>query len=113
MIRRPFSYRSSAIMMTSLAAMVPKPYVKAETPNNLAKKMRDSVLTRPDLGRSLTTGLSDPPSLFKGKDYPWKTSIVTTTFWAGEKPTKNNPAPNSTSSWDPHWAANYGGTDTP
>jgi hypothetical protein len=28
-------------------------------------------------------------------------------------PTKNNPTPNDASSWDPKWAENYGGTDTP
>jgi hypothetical protein len=45
--------------------------------------------------------------------YPWKRDIVTTTFWIGEKPSKNNPVPNRASSWDRNWAANYGGTDTP
>jgi hypothetical protein len=45
--------------------------------------------------------------------YPWKKSIVTTTFWIGEKPTPNNPVPNHKSSWDVKWAQNYGGTDTP
>jgi len=45
--------------------------------------------------------------------YPWKHGIVTTTFWIGEKPAKNNPVPNHASSWDEKWAENYGGTDTP
>ncbi len=45
--------------------------------------------------------------------YPWKRDIVTTTFWIGEKPSKNNPTPNRTSSWDKDWAAHFGGTDTP
>ena len=45
--------------------------------------------------------------------YPWKRDIVTTTFWIGEKPSKNNPVPNRSSSWDKDWAAHYGGTDTP
>ena len=45
--------------------------------------------------------------------YPWKRDIVTTTFWIGEKPAKNNPVPNRASSWDRNWAAHYGGTDTP
>jgi hypothetical protein len=31
----------------------------------------------------------------------------------GERPTKNNPTPNHASSWDPNWAKNNGGTDTP
>lgn len=45
--------------------------------------------------------------------YPWRREIVTTTFWIGEKPAKNNPVPNRASSWDKDWAAHYGGTDTP
>jgi hypothetical protein len=45
--------------------------------------------------------------------YPWKTAIPTTIFWIGEQPTANNPTPNHKSSWDPNWAANYGGTDHP
>jgi len=45
--------------------------------------------------------------------YPWKREIVTTTFWVGETPSRNNPVPNASSCWDPHWARNYGGTDAP
>ncbi|MEO6789060.1 MAG: hypothetical protein ABI318_23305 [Chthoniobacteraceae bacterium] len=45
--------------------------------------------------------------------YPWRRDIVTTTFWIGEKPSKNNPTPNRSSSWDKAWASHYGGTDTP
>ena len=45
--------------------------------------------------------------------YPWKTNIITTVFWIGELPTENNPVPNTKSSWDANWAANYGGYDTP
>ena len=45
--------------------------------------------------------------------YPWKCDIVTTTFWIGEKPAKNNPVPNHASSWDADWARHYGGTDSP
>jgi hypothetical protein len=49
----------------------------------------------------------------RGERYPWKTGIVTTTFWVGEAPTKNNPTPNYASSWDTKWARNYGGYDNP
>ena len=45
--------------------------------------------------------------------YPWRRDIVTTTFWIGEKPTRNNPVPNHYSAWDKDWAKHYGGTDTP
>ncbi len=45
--------------------------------------------------------------------YPWKTSIVTTVFWIGERPGGNNPVPNRTSAWDKRWTENYGGFDDP
>ena len=38
---------------------------------------------------------------------------MTTTFWIGERPAKNNPVPNHASSWDPKWAEHFGGTDDP
>jgi hypothetical protein len=52
------------------------------------------------------------PRLDAGK-FPWKHSIVTTTFWVGEQPTKNNPTPNHISSWDTNWSQSFGGTDHP
>jgi len=45
--------------------------------------------------------------------FPWKSNIVTTVFWIGEKPTANNPVPNRASSWDQDWTENYGGYDNP
>src|SRR4029453_4524684 len=64
-----------------------------------------------------------------GQRYPWKTSIVTTVFWIGERPggknivntsfligerpSGNNLVPNRTSSWDRRWTKNYGGFDDP
>ena len=45
--------------------------------------------------------------------YPWKRNIVTTVFWIGERPSRNNPVPNRRSSWDKDWARNYGGFDDP
>jgi hypothetical protein len=44
---------------------------------------------------------------------PWKTNIVTTVFWIGEKPGGNNLVPNRTSAWDKQWTKNYGGFDDP
>jgi hypothetical protein len=48
-----------------------------------------------------------------GERYPWKKNIVTTVFWIGERPSRNNPVPNRTSSWDKHWSRSYGGFDDP
>ncbi len=45
--------------------------------------------------------------------YPWKTQIVTTTFWVGESASQNNPVHNRSSSWDADWGLNYGGYDDP
>lgn len=45
--------------------------------------------------------------------FPWKTDIVTTVFWVGEKPTANNPTPNTMSAWDRKWTSNFGGYDNP
>src|SRR5438552_12573391 len=48
-----------------------------------------------------------------GERYPWKKNIVTTVFWIGERPSRNNPVPNRASSWDKDWSRNYGGFDDP
>lgn len=53
------------------------------------------------------------PSALGLSKYPWKRNIVTTVFWVGERPTRNNPVPNCKSSWDPEWHKNFGGYDNP
>lgn len=154
MIRRRF-YRSSAIIATSLAAIVPKPYVKAATKKEKSENRAATVAKHP-LKMSGANGPPEPkpnslpglPSPLKslsvtepftpliptpygpitplgpsaplpgetlqdGGPYPWRTNIVTTTFWVGERAAKNNPVPNDKSSWDVNWAKNYGGTDSP
>ncbi len=104
--------RTSALFLSSLGSFAPHGAVKAEPPGaKYAKKFRESVLVRPDLHPN-ASGLSDPPPPSADR-YPWKKQIVTTTFWIGEKPTKNNPTPNHMSSWDQAWAENYGGYDDP
>jgi hypothetical protein len=45
--------------------------------------------------------------------YQWKNDILTTVFWVGEKPTRNNPVPNTASSWDTKWTSSFGGFDDP
>jgi hypothetical protein len=47
------------------------------------------------------------------QQYRWKTNIVTTVFWIGERPSGHNLVPNRTSCWDKEWARNYGGFDDP
>jgi hypothetical protein len=65
---------------------------------------------------NLIVPTTEPPPPLPGDEhsrYPWKRQIVTTTFWVGESASEGNPVPNSSSCWDPHWAKNYGGDDTP
>lgn len=46
--------------------------------------------------------------------YQWKQDIITTTFWCGENAAPpRNPVHNHSSSWDVHWAVNFGGYDDP
>lgn len=99
-------------MTSSLLAMFAHGHVKAE-PNKHAKKLREDGLSR--MGPVTLTAApeaKDAPPL-PGERYPWREQIVTTTFWVGETPTKNNPVPNDKSSWDANWAENYGGYDNP
>ncbi len=107
--------RTSAFLLSSVGSFAPHGAVKAEAPavagGKYAKKLRESVLFRPELEPSLVPLSGTPPP--SPDRYPWKKEIVTTTFWVGEAPTKNNPVPNHVSSWDDAWAKNYGGTDDP
>src|ERR1700704_1269608 len=48
-----------------------------------------------------------------GERYPWKKNIVTTVFWIGEQPSRNNPVPNRRSAWDKDGTRNCGGFDEP
>jgi hypothetical protein len=103
--------RSSAILVSSFASLLPHGSSRAEE-GKLSKQLRDSVLSTPDLGKSTGGAVSDPPKKASEK-FAWKTGIVTTTFWVGEDAAKNNPVPNHASSWDMKWAQNFGGTDDP
>lgn len=72
------------------------------------------IASAPEVAAASTPAPTSPaePAVVVNR-YPWKRDIVTTTFWIGEKPSKNNPTPNRASSWDRDWAAHYGGTDAP
>jgi hypothetical protein len=113
--------RTSAVLASSFLSLIPHGAVKAQE-GALAKRLRESVLSKTDLSPvtplSPMTPLSPPaPRLLTPgigqQQAQWKTGIVTTTFWVGENATKNNPVPNHASSWDPKWAQNYGGFDNP
>ena len=77
-----------------------------------ALRLRESVLLRvePRLPRPAAAAAARAGN---SRRYPWKNNIITTVFWVGEQPTKNNPVPNCKSSWDVKWAKNFGGYDNP
>src|SRR5687768_16002940 len=87
--------RASALFLSSVGSFAPQGAAKAETPtgNKYTKKLRESVLLRPDLDPQMAGQAGNPPPPSPDR-YPWKKQIVTTTFWVGEAPTKNNPVPN-------------------
>ena len=87
-------------------------------PDGPAKTPPAAALTAPAVSVTSFTAsvitITPPAAPAVAQDrYPWKRQIVTTTFWIGEKPAKNNPVPNHASSWDADWAKHYGGTDSP
>ncbi len=109
-----FSRRSlhfSFLLLVSAASLLPHGSIKAEE-GKLARKLRESVLSPSELPSQAPTSLNALPRP-GAERFAWKNGIVTTTFWVGEAPTKNNPVPNYASSWDSKWAENYGGTDDP
>jgi hypothetical protein len=75
-----------------------------------AERLRESVLQslEPEVKSSTAS-----PSLLNVGRYPWKTGIVTTTFWVGESASTNNPVHNRSSSWDLNWRESFGGFDNP
>lgn len=107
-----------AVLLSSISAFfthaaqgaVPPSKVKLTKKSNAPK---ENSLLKVDPVTYSPTASVDPPLNKPGERFPWKTQIVTTTFWIGEKPTANNPVPNVQSSWDKNWTKNYGGYDNP
>ena len=71
---------------------------------------------KPSIDQSHRSNFPDPkklPNTKRAGAYPWHFDITATSFYIGERPTKNNPTPNTASSWDSAWDDNYGGFDDP
>ncbi len=71
---------------------------------------------KPSIDQSHRANFPDPklrPTARRAGAYPWHFDITATYFYIGERPTKNNPTPNTASSWDSAWDDNYGGYDDP
>lgn len=100
----------SALFTQNAPAAVPTSQTKLSKKSN--KPQNDSLLKFDPISW-LPLAKADPPPLQSGEHFPWKSQIVTTVFWIGEKPTGNNPVPNRSSSWDANWTRSYGGYDDP
>ena len=115
---RPITRRSGSLPAT--AAGPKPPFGKQSLRGSL-----DSISTLslpyflvPDWTRPLSSIIAPPvpltsPAAAPATKFPWRTGIVTTTFWIGENAAPNNPVPNHASSWDSDWLKSYGGVDTP
>ena len=101
----------SASLLLSATLSAQSPYSSNTDFAEHARLLRDKALLKVAPQVFVPTTSVTSPRFFSRS--PWKTNIVTTVFWIGERPTKNNPTPNHASSWDPSWADNYGGYDDP
>jgi hypothetical protein len=77
------------------------PYASASDFAKHAAELREQALL--DVEPQVFAPTSSRPAIQR---YPWKTNIVTTVFWIGEKA-------NYRSVWDSNWTSNYGGVDNP
>ena len=106
-----------AVLLSSIASLFAHGAASKAEPAK-TKFSKNSENTRDDRGLDVsslafTPGQVASERLQPGQRYGWKSNIVTTIFWIGEKPSGNNPVPNRTSSWDKEWTKNYGGMDDP
>jgi TonB family protein len=62
---------------------------------------------------AVTTTSSAPTARPSGDVFPWKTNVVTTVFWVGEKQATGKASPQHQSVWDKDWLKNFGGVDDP
>jgi len=103
---------SAISAFTASTAFAQSPYSSSADFAKYAMKLRENALLK--IEPQVIVPTSSRPSIYSvGGRYPWKTAIVTTIFWVGERPTINNPVPNCTSSWDPDWERTFGGYDNP
>lgn len=96
------------MIVTELAADSNSPYKNSTEFKAYAERLRENALMRVEPQVFVPT-----TSRSRFTRFPWRQNIVTTVFWIGEQPTANNPTPNTMSSWDMEWVANYGGYDDP
>jgi len=98
----------TCLFLSGTACWGQTPYQSSSDFTKYAMKLRESALLQVEPQVFVPT-----TSRITTSRYTWKRNIVTTTFWVGELPTPNNPVPNTKSSWDINWKANFGGYDNP
>ena len=93
-------FLQAILALSMIAGFAASPVRASAAPSfeEQALRLRESVLLRvePRLPRPAQSA----SRLGNSRRYPWKNNIITTVFWVGEQPTKNNPVPNCKSSWD-------------
>lgn len=97
------------------------PRVASETRRSMSEEhLRTEAIKngplRPTFDQSHRSNFPDPktrPQRRRPGAYPWHFDITATYFYIGELATARNPVPNTASSWDSRWNANYGGYDDP
>lgn len=105
---------STVLLATGLTGHGQSPYQSSEDFARYAMKLRETALLNIEPQVSVpTTNEPEFSGGYGASRYPWKMDIVTTVFWVGEKPTVNNPVPNTKSAWDVNWVQNFGGFDDP
>lgn len=87
------------------------PYQSSADFAKYAMKLREAAIL--NVEPKVVVPTSSRPLFGGGGQYPWKTNIVTTTFWVGEPAAERNPVHNRSSSWDANWSASFGGYDNP
>src|SRR5438067_883454 len=112
---RPKAFLTALCVMFGFgaAAEAQSPYSSSADFAKYAMKLRENALLKIEPQVIIPTTGRPTISSLNGGRYSWKTNIVTTIFWVGERPTANNPVPNHTSSWDPLWQQTFGGFDNP
>jgi hypothetical protein len=98
-----------ALVLSCMGASAQTPYQSSADFAKYAMKLRESAILRMEPQVVIPT----QRTLSVSGRYPWKTGIVTTTFWVGEPAGGNNPVHNVSSSWDLNWMTSFGGYDNP
>ncbi len=106
----PPALAAAAIIFACKSLSAQTPYQSSADFAKYAMKLRESAILRMEPQVVIPTASR---TLSVSGRYPWKTGIVTTTFWVGEEAAQNNPVHNHSSSWDISWAKNFGGYDNP